>query len=68
MHKVTNIVKISIYSLIIKQKIESDFSAHKLRATYDTDDVTEIFDENIFHAKDETEMDHLQQEEENDAK
>ncbi|XP_046442845.1 intraflagellar transport protein 46 homolog isoform X2 [Daphnia pulex] len=48
-------------------KIESDFSAHKLRATYDTDDVTEIFDENIFHAKDETEMDHLQQEEENDA-
>nr|SVE90203.1 EOG090X0FP3 [Daphnia sinensis] len=48
----------------IKRKTETDFMSQELRA--DSDTLTETFNEDIFHAKDEQEMDTLQHEEEMD--
>nr|SVE88955.1 EOG090X0FP3 [Daphnia sinensis] len=48
----------------IKRKTETDFMSQELRA--DSETLTETFNEDIFHAKDEQEMDTLQHEEEMD--
>nr|SVE87072.1 EOG090X0FP3 [Daphnia similis] len=47
-----------------EKKSETDFMSQELRA--DSDTLTEIFNEDIFHAKDEPEMDTLQHEDEMD--
>nr|CAH0108507.1 unnamed protein product [Daphnia galeata] len=51
----------------LQTQIESDFKSHKSRANSDTNVAAEIFDDNIFHAKSESEIEHPQQEEEIDS-